>query len=96
MRDAERLEKRRHHRLLVRKVIGDEQPRRHELGHAAEGHKMLRLLFHGKRDDALRGNLIRCAIAMIASACSTEAFPSLQNAFGRLQLALRRELFPQL
>jgi hypothetical protein len=51
--DAERVEERTHHRPLVLEVIGDQQPRRQQVGDLRQSGEMLRLLVDRERKDAL-------------------------------------------
>ena len=57
VRDAERVEKRAHHRPLLREVIHDERAGRHGVGEAAQRGEVLRLAIHVEADHRLRPEL---------------------------------------
>ena len=54
MRDAQRIEKRAHHRPLFRKVIDDQRAGGHRVGQAANRREMLRLALDIEADHRLR------------------------------------------
>ena len=95
-RDAQRVEKCRHHRALMRQVIRDEQTGGNHLRHGRKRQQLPRLLLDRHAHDALDAELDALRDRRHRFGLLDAGVLVVPERFGGLELALRRQLFPEL